>query len=272
MEVGDTINTSSMGIIEQEENENDDLLVAMDGKNLHDEDAVYIMENAYQENDDDDCENQQYIVEEEEMEPTEDEDIEDMYNCNVCGMNFTSIDEHIQQYHSNQEVILDVAEAVETTGQAVKCEPPEYINDVEEDDEVMDAADGETEQIIFVDVDSDGRSSGRSTRNARQSNVHQKETYTCNQCSQPFGTLRSLSCHILNAHGAKLQAPRNVRGSKQVVPKVVRKTERAASILNSEESESDVNERSAEVHTCEQCNTVFQTAKSLKWVLNIQYN
>lgn len=273
MEIGDIINTSGMGIIVQEENENDDLLVAMDGKHSHDEDAVYIMENAYQENDDDDCENQQYIVEEEEMEQPEEEeeDIEDMYNCNVCGMNFASIDEHIEQYHSNQEVILDVAEAIDTTQQAVKCEPSEHIND--EDDDVMDTMDGEPEQIIFVNVDSDGKTSGRPTRNAKQSNAHQKETYKCNQCSQSFETLRSLSGHILNGHGAKLQAPRNARASsKQVVPRVVRKTrEKAAKNLNSEESESDVNERSAEVvHTCEQCNTVFQTAKSLKWVLIAQ--
>lgn len=30
------------------------------------------------------------------------------YNCNVCGLDFHSIDEHIADYHSGQDVILDI--------------------------------------------------------------------------------------------------------------------------------------------------------------------
>lgn len=259
MEIGDIIDAPGIGIIVHEENENDDLLVAMDGKNLHDDDAVYITENAYQENEDDDDddggENQQYVV--------EDEDLEDLYNCNVCGMNFTSIDDHIQRYHSNQDVILDVADANEVTSMSstVKCEPPEYINDIEEDDGMLVGEDGDAPHIVFVNVDLDGKAAGRSTQNAKQS----KEAYMCPQCNQSFGTLRSLSSHILSTHGTKSQTSANTSGSKQVVRKVVRKVkEKAAKEKHSEESESDMNERPTEGHKCEQCNTVFQSAKSLK--------
>lgn len=265
MEIGDIINTSGIGMIVQE-NENEDLLIEMDGKNLHDDDTVYIMENAYEENDDD--ENHEYIVEEDEEMEQPEEEMEDLYNCNVCGMNFTSIDDHIQNYHSNQDVILDVADTNEqlTTRHAVKCEPPEYINDIDEDDETSTIDDGDADQIVFVNVDVDGATTvDRATKNAKNTNTQQKETYVCNRCNQTYDTLRSLSSHILNAHNAKSQTPRNTSASKQVVRKVVRKTkENATKEKNSEESESDANERFAERHTCEQCNTVFQSAKSLK--------
>lgn len=261
MEIGEIIESSDIGIIVQDDNENDDLLVAMDGKNLHDDDTVYIMDDASQETMED--ENQEYIVEEEDLEQQE-EDIEDLYNCNVCGMNFTSIDDHIQNYHSDQDVILDVADANETSSM-VKCEPPEYINDIDEDDDDSDVIDGDTEQIVFVNVDADGKTFEPSTRGAKQTNIQQKETYMCSRCNQSFVTLRSLSSHILSAHGTKSQPLRSASGSKPVARKVERKVKvKAAKEKNSEESESDVNERSEEGHTCEQCNTVFASTKSLK--------
>lgn len=276
MEIGDIISTSGIGmIVEEEENENDDLLVAMDGKNLHDDDTIYIMENEYQENEDgDDDENRQYIVEDRDMEQQEEES-EDLYNCNACGMNFSSIDDHIQRYHSNQDVILDVNDTsdMQSTTGIVKCEPPEYINDVEDDEEeeeedgeMMYAGDDDVQQIVFVDVNRDGKIAGRTAKMDPIVNAQQKETYTCNRCSQTFSTLRSLSSHILGAHPSKSQTiPRTTVTAKHVVRKAVRKTkEKAAREKNSEESESDVNERSTEGHTCEQCKTVFQSAKSLK--------
>lgn len=32
----------------------------------------------------------------------------DMYTCNLCQVNFYSIDEHVAQYHENQQVIVEV--------------------------------------------------------------------------------------------------------------------------------------------------------------------
>lgn len=56
----------------------------------------------------------------EEIQVTEDDDpfnecettdvVEELYNCNACGIEFTSVQQHIDDYHSEQDVILDVGE------------------------------------------------------------------------------------------------------------------------------------------------------------------
>lgn len=35
---------------------------------------------------------------------------EDVYSCNVCGIEFSSVQQHIDEYHSEQEVVLDVGD------------------------------------------------------------------------------------------------------------------------------------------------------------------
>lgn len=249
MEIGEIINTSDIGIIVHEENDNDNLLVEMNDQNMNDEDTVYVMDSVYQ---DQDGAAEQYFLEDEEQE----DDSEELYNCNACGMNFASIEEHIEQYHSHQDVILDVADKV--ADDTVKCEPPEYINDIEEEDEAFDGF----EQVEEPTVTVTNTSIIRTTRNASNP-TQSKEMYACNRCDQSFTTLRSLSSHILNVHETKLQSARNAANQKQVAVRcAVRKT--VAKDKNAEDSESEVIERTGDGHTCEHCNTVFQTAKSLK--------
>lgn len=270
MEIGDPLESSSIGMLVEEEHENDDLLVAMDGKSLDtDDDTIYIMERIYSENEDDD--NRHYIVEDSELEPQEEDEGDELYNCNACGMNFASIDDHLERYHSNQDVILDVADTTDPLSSSnVKCEPPEYINDVcdeedaeELDEDVDDDVDDANEQLVFADMGADaGNQVAR-----KQTGVQPKETYVCNRCSQKFGTLRSLSSHILTVHGTKSQPARTGTTPKQIVRKSVRKAkDKTTREKASEDSESDANDRPTGAHTCEQCNTVFQSAKSLKWV------
>lgn len=56
-------------------------------------------------------------------EYTEDDEFTDeLYNCNLCGMNFKSITEHVEKYHSGQEVLIDVSEE---SGSAIKAEKDE---------------------------------------------------------------------------------------------------------------------------------------------------
>lgn len=33
---------------------------------------------------------------------------EEIYSCNTCGVSFTSVLEHIQNYHGDQEVVVEV--------------------------------------------------------------------------------------------------------------------------------------------------------------------
>lgn len=44
---------------------------------------------------------------------------DDLYNCNLCGMDFKSITEHIEKFHSNEDVVIDV---MEKSGAAIKTE------------------------------------------------------------------------------------------------------------------------------------------------------
>lgn len=50
---------------------------------------------------------------------TDNDGNEELYNCNLCGMNFKSITEHVEQYHSDQDVVIDI---LEESGTAIKQE------------------------------------------------------------------------------------------------------------------------------------------------------
>lgn len=46
-------------------------------------------------------------------EPIESNDDEEvvMYNCDACNMDFESVDDHMEKYHSNQDVVVDIDES-----------------------------------------------------------------------------------------------------------------------------------------------------------------
>lgn len=41
-------------------------------------------------------------------DPIPDETQEEIYSCNTCKVSFTSVIEHIQNYHNDQEVVVEV--------------------------------------------------------------------------------------------------------------------------------------------------------------------
>lgn len=55
----------------------------------------------------------------------------DEYNCNLCGMNFASINDHVEQYHPDQDIIVDILDGNETV--MVKQERPLETHESEED-------------------------------------------------------------------------------------------------------------------------------------------
>ena len=59
-----------------------------------------------------------------------DDDDSELYNCNVCGVNFIDIQEHIEKYHSGQDVVLDIGE-LPTNREADGTYPVEIPNDEE---------------------------------------------------------------------------------------------------------------------------------------------
>lgn len=36
------------------------------------------------------------------------DNLEEIYSCNTCGVSFTSVLEHIQNYHNDQDVVVEV--------------------------------------------------------------------------------------------------------------------------------------------------------------------
>lgn len=78
---------------------------------IHEEDGDYFIEYVNEDdgniistdNNETEYEAEQYT------EYTEDDDTnEELYNCNLCGMNFNSIEEHVQQYHAEEEVFVNI--------------------------------------------------------------------------------------------------------------------------------------------------------------------
>lgn len=66
-------------------------------------------------------------------EYAEDDEITDeLYNCNLCGMNFKSITEHVEKYHSGQDVLIDISEE---SGSAIKAERDDPLDIQENEDE-----------------------------------------------------------------------------------------------------------------------------------------
>lgn len=61
-----------------------------------------------------------------------DETTDELYNCNLCGMNFKSITDHIEKYHSGQDVLIDISDEGGTT---VKSEKPLELNDYQDNDD-----------------------------------------------------------------------------------------------------------------------------------------
>lgn len=45
-----------------------------------------------------------------EEDPFADNDGDSVYTCNACGIEITSVEEHISEFHSDQDVILDIGE------------------------------------------------------------------------------------------------------------------------------------------------------------------
>lgn len=42
------------------------------------------------------------------IEEDADKSQEEIYSCNTCGVSFSSVLEHIQNYHNNQDVVVEV--------------------------------------------------------------------------------------------------------------------------------------------------------------------
>lgn len=82
----------------------------------------YLADNVHAENEN--IEQAQYSEEEMNEEDA-------FYNCNVCGLDFQSVDEHIASFHSGQDVILDIDPIVDESSMMpqIKVETDGYFEE-----------------------------------------------------------------------------------------------------------------------------------------------
>lgn len=111
-------------------------------ENERDDENPYFVEYVTEDDDNIIADDQQNDTEFETDQFTEyaddDEMNDELYNCNLCGMNFKSITEHVEKYHSGEEVLIDV---LEKSGSAIKTEAIDPLDRAENDDAEYDEED-----------------------------------------------------------------------------------------------------------------------------------
>lgn len=66
-----------------------------------------------------------------------DEAIDELYNCNLCGMNFKSITEHVEEYHSGQDVLIDISDESSAVVKVEQRDPLEMGDNENEGDSLI---------------------------------------------------------------------------------------------------------------------------------------
>ncbi|XP_055313583.1 zinc finger protein 3 homolog isoform X2 [Sitodiplosis mosellana] len=284
---------------DQTSSDQHEYITTVDESTDDDGSIAYITENyemTDNTNDDDDAFFVEYVTEEEENPITgennetefeanqyaeyaeDDEMTDELYNCNLCGMNFKSITEHVEKYHSGQDVLIDISEE---SGSAIKAEQDDDPLDIQENEDeggsLITGSDNDGEFVVFGDesIDNDTElleelseeddqevytydgTTGSLTRAINMkggkrlkvtANKTNKETYSCQRCDAVFGSLKALCSHKLSMH------EKEITGTNKPTRRLVKAAIRVKD--NDTAKGSD--------HVCETCNTTFYSAKSLK--------
>lgn len=131
-------------------------------------------------------------------EPIESNDDEEvvLYNCDACNMDFEDVDEHMEKYHSNQDVVLDVDES---DGQNAL----EAFNEVQvESAEQHDCSscnrtfDSESSLSIHMRSTHENRSTPRKTAAVESAEVESAVLeHVCSICNTSFASAKSYKLH-----------------------------------------------------------------------------
>lgn len=181
---------------------------------------------------------------------------DELYNCNLCGMNFKSINDHIENYHSGQDVLIDVSDE---GGATVKSEKPLELNDYQNDGiagNLLTVSDGigDGELIVYGEesLEHDGELIDEATDDENRQEVYTFDGTTC--------TLTKTIC-VKPDKRPKNVATKTKINNCVVVNKPAKRLVRSSRLKNA--SPRDPLELDAD-HVCEICNTSFYSAKSLK--------
>lgn len=164
-----------------------------------------------------DTNDSEYEVNQQNSEGVEADD--ELYNCNLCGMNFKSITEHIEKYHSGQDVLIDISEE---NSASIKTEqkpddPLEFDESNEEENGSLSTTDNinlnDGEFIVFGDESMENENENDILDNFTDDD-DQSEVYTYDDTT---GSLtRATSAKVVKRTTTAVAATANVEVSSHV--------------------------------------------------------
>ncbi|XP_037043509.1 zinc finger protein 878-like [Bradysia coprophila] len=163
------------------------------------------------------------------------EDDADEFYCSTCEINISSVEEHIEQFHYGEKIVVEVPESPNPL-EFVKLEPGIDITDEEADDT-------EPKKIVAKSVPK--------KLIVAPSSV---QRHKCKQCAASFPSIKSLSAHM-RVH--KLSITAKVVKESSSAPLI--KQEVPVSV-----EEPETGPEPLQQWICNICNTEFSSLKSLK--------
>ncbi|XP_041981755.1 zinc finger protein 271-like isoform X2 [Aricia agestis] len=155
---------------------------------------------------------------------------EEIYSCNTCGVSFTSVSDHIQNYHTDQVVVVESNdEAPNDNGMS------EISLDMESSSQNDQSEDRQTSRRMITET-------GDIVEEPLDKEQPQPE-YPCSQCSVVYKNAKSLSAHM-KKHKVKIPT----------MPTFSEKTKVT----------TEFSDRLSDNLECEICSTTFTTTKSFK--------
>lgn len=113
----------------------------------------------------------------EEEQPENESDDKDLYTCNLCQVNFYSIEDHVAQYHKDEQVIVEVEKPGTSDEKPVKIE---VDSDVIYDEEYL------IEEILPEPKKEKPKAIAKQKRLC----------YSCPHCPAKYGNPRAVSAHV----------------------------------------------------------------------------
>lgn len=232
-------------IIDYEEEDDDDDDAAVQALTNVEIEEIYLDDN--------------FMTVEEDGDANDDDNVDsdektDLYHCSTCNVNFHSVEEHIQEFHGDQEVVVEVDDVnddnileipveeslavdeplpVDESLPEIKLEEPD-----DDDDEVEHyiGADGAmyVKEVVKIDAKSGYKLTTSKYLITSKLIVPTNAIY-CEICSAPFATDKSLKLHM-RLHNGNASVKKNTK---------------VATVLD-------------QSCVCSICNTVFKSFKSLK--------
>lgn len=194
----------------------------------------------------------------------EDSDSEELYNCNLCGMNFKSIHEHVEKYHSGQDVVIDVSEDSDSVVKIEKSDDPlEYVEN--ENEELITSDNIEIKDGELIVYGEDGLENENEILEEITFDGDDSEVYTYDDTT---GCLTRTS----------IKNPKQFKTITNVVKPTIKETTTTTTPTTTNKSPKRFikptnrtkskfprgdDERTSD-HVCDICNTIFYSAKSLK--------